>query len=29
MPDDDCWQHRETPFGYRYVNVCTGYNDIF
>jgi hypothetical protein len=26
---DDCWQHRLTPFGYRYVNVCTSYNDIF
>jgi hypothetical protein len=26
---DDCWQHRMTPFGYRYVNVCTSYNDIF
>jgi hypothetical protein len=26
---DECWQHRLTPFGYRYVNVCTGYNNIF
>ena len=26
---DDCWQHRLTPFGYRYVNVCTSYNNIF
>jgi hypothetical protein len=26
---DTCWQHRLTPFGYRYVNVCTDYNDIF